>query len=266
MADPAVTGRLRSAFGAVPVWGRYAAFGLVLAASLMALGAGVASRSEDAPPRSSAVGLFTSLPLVWGESPSLAGLLDAERVPHWSRTVLERHGPLRPLDSLAPDGGALPLSLDALLVVAQPRALAPLENVALDEWVRAGGRALLFVDPMLTQASLYPIGDPRRPQDTALLSPILSHWGLELRFDAAQSGGERLVAVRGQMMPVNRSGTFVRISRESPCRIEAQGLLARCRIGRGVVLALADAALLESAGRLPARRRMLDRLLTDLAR
>lgn len=115
------------------------------------------------------VGLFTSLPLLWNEYGQLSELLQPENESHWAVAVLAERGTIRPLDRISP----MPQDL-GLLVMAQPRPLSPDENVALDQWVRGGGRVLLFADPMLTQHSHFPIGDRRRPEGTVLLSPILT--------------------------------------------------------------------------------------------
>lgn len=156
-----------------------------------------------------------------------------------------------PLDSLADAKGALPLPREDILVLAQPRPLSPQENVALDDWVRAGGRVLLFVDPMLTARSIYALGDPRRPQDMAMLSPILARWGLRLEFEEAQQAGEHFARLREGAVPVNLPGRFRPAAAPgkaaSRCGIEADGLLADCEVGAGRVVAVADAALLEEA-------------------
>lgn len=190
------------------------------------------------------MGLYSSLPIVWGEAQSVAGFLQNDES-HWALSVLRRHGKVMPLDSLASDQGELPLPYDAILVMAQPRALSPSENVALDDWVREGGRVLLFADPMLTAHSAYALGDPRRPQDVALLSPILTRWGLELQFDESQPSGERRGEVFGVAIPVNLAGRFAVTGNSRDCVLLFSGLGARCRIGEGHVLAIADAALLE---------------------
>jgi hypothetical protein len=137
------------------------------------------------------------------------------------------------------------------------------ENVALDGWVRAGGKALVFADPMLTQDSVFALGDKRRPQDVVLISPILGRWGLELRFDETQSAGLRKNAGEGVL--VSLPGQFA--SRpggvDARCAIGPEGLIARCRIGKGRVLLVADAAVLEpfeDHGRLADS---LDYLLTE---
>lgn len=242
------------------------------------------------------VGLSTSLPILWAESDDLRDLLASGAQRSWAADVLAEEGDLVPLGALADGRGQLPLSHDALLVLAQPRALAPAENVALDSWVRAGGRLLLFVDPALTQSSRYELGDPRRPQAMAMLSPILAHWGLELQFDPAEQPGERAVLLRDGSLPVNLPGRFrlMGISGdatsdrgnggvgmpeglagkngdEAPhCALEASAILADCRVDKGRVIAVADAAVLEDSddssgkGRLSMRQGALRALLLRL--
>jgi len=167
--------------------------------------------------------------------------------PHWALAVLKRHGMLQPLDSLARANGRPAMARGALLVMAQPRPLSPQENVALDGWVRGGGHVLLLADPMLTAESIFSFGDKRRPQDVVLLSPILTRWGLELQFDEDQPAGEHAADWEGARLPVNLPGRFALLDQSGKCRLLAGGLGARCTVGRGSVLALADAALLESA-------------------
>ncbi|WP_298291396.1 DUF4350 domain-containing protein [Novosphingobium sp.] len=203
------------------------------------------------------LGLFTSLPLLWSESSDLKGMLDGAEKPHWARAVLEERAQVTPLDTL------LDLSAVRHLIIAQPRPLAPEENVALDSWVRAGGAVLFFADPMLTQDSHFALGDRRRPQDVALVSPILARWGLELRFDEDQPAGERENA--GERLPVNLPGQFVARAggQDADCQIGTAGLIARCRIGKGRAVLVADAALLESGEGESAGISGLQRLLDE---
>ena len=192
------------------------------------------------------LGVFTTLPIVWNEASSPAEMLDAHQPKPWPRTALEAEFRLLPLNTL--------LKLDHLqdLLIAQPRPFAPQENVALDAWVRGGGHLLLFADPMLTAHSRFALGDPRRPQDIALLSPILAHWGLELRYDEAQPLGVREIAESRLPpnsplnLPVNLSGHWAtHPGATARCQIEQAGLVASCKIGSGHVLLVADAALFE---------------------
>lgn len=232
---------------------------IALASVLLAVALVVGRGQSAAPDRTT--GLFTTLPILWRETHDLGELLNSDAPPHWAQGALAAHGRLQPLDTLAGKSGKLPLPDRALLVMAQPRGLSPGENVALDDWVRAGGRVLLFADPMLTSESTFAIGDKRRPQDVALLSPILARWGLELQFDEDQPLGEDAVALLGGTIPVHLPGRFA--LRGRACRLLADGLAARCRIGKGVVVAVADAALFEvgTDGENAARSAMLDRLL-----
>jgi len=216
----------------------------------------VASCARGDPPVSpqhessgGAVGLFTTLPILWAETEDLAGHLRADVPPHWVLTALRRRGEVKPIDSMMPvlngDGGAAsPLEGIRLLVMAQPRALAPEENVALDAWVSAGGHLLLFADPMLTEESTYGLGDRRRPQDVVLLSPILDHWKLRLELDEDQPAGEHQVRLGPVAMPVDLPGRIAMAPDARHCSLLADAVVADCRIGRGRLMLVADAALL----------------------
>lgn len=233
-----------------------AGFALVVA---LALSACQATAERDRPGQRPVMGLMSTLPLFWAEAADVGEALAGAGETGWVREELETRYAIEPLDTL--DEGAL-AGIDRL-VLAQPRPLSPRENVALDGWLRGGGRLLLFADPMLTHHSRFPVGDPRRPQDVALLSPILAHWGLELLFDDAPAQAERQVEIEGMAVPVNLAGRF-RKAADAPCSLAASGILARCRIGKGRVLVLADAALLDDpAGDAAAsRREALGQLLT----
>ncbi|HSG34712.1 MAG TPA: ABC transporter [Sphingomonadaceae bacterium] len=211
----------------------------------LALPADRAAKREPAPGNDAPLALFTSLPLYWTESEDIGELLDDSSQLHWARRALERQEVLHPLDYLATGN----LEQYGALLVAQPRALSPEENVALDNWVRSGGRLLLFTDPLLTAESRFGLGDPRRPADVGLLSPILARWGLELTFDPDQPEGVRTAEVLGEQMPVEMAGKLVDFpvppGATSECRLLADGLAADCTIGAGGALVIADAALLD---------------------
>lgn len=246
---------------------------LRLAGALLLLSLPGCHKAPDPALHGRRIGLSTSLPILWAESDDIRDLLASGAPRSWADDALAEQGEVVPLDRLVDARGQLPLPFDSLLVMAQPRALSPQENLALDSWVRAGGRLLLFVDPMLTQPSRYALGDPRRPQAMAMLSPILAHWGLELRYDPWVQPGERAVPFAKSVLPVNLPGHFrlLGISGDSnaprgnrgmgmrgdgseganganaACMLESSGILAGCRIGKGRVLAVADAALFEDA-------------------
>ena len=195
--------------------------------------------SEEAAPKH-LVGLFSTLPIYWGEG-DMAEILDGSNSRDWVRDLIEQRFDIEPLDTVEPD------AIDGLdrIIMAQPRPLAPSENVALDNWVRAGGRLLIFADPLLTRHSDFALGDRRRPQDVVLLSPILTRWGLELRFDDAQPSEERLISASGNQYPVNLAGQFVATG-DGKCTISEAGLFAWCSVGNGRVTLMADAVILDS--------------------
>ena len=230
-----------------------------LAAALLCLPA--ACSAEDGPRADThaalpELGLMGTIPLYWGEAETMAEQLSGEGTPHWARPRLEDSYSLRLLDTLSEKELA---GLDFLLL-AQPRALSGAENVALDAWVRGGGHLLLFADPLLTGESRFGIGDRRRPQDVVLLSPILTHWGLELRFDMDQPAGFDLLATSGAPVPVNLPGSLVAVG-DGKCATLAEDVLARCEIGAGSVVVLADAALLDMYEPHPAAGAALEWLL-----
>ena len=195
--------------------------------------------SEEAAPKHP-VGLFSTLPIYWGEG-DMAAILDGSNSRDWVRDLIEQRFDIEPLDTVESD------AIDGLdrIIMAQPRPLAPSENVALDNWGRAGGRLLIFADPLLTRHSDFALGDRRRPQDVVLLSPILTRWGLELRFDDAQPSEERLISASGNQYPVNLAGQFVATG-DGKCTISEAGLFAWCSVGNGRVTLMADAAILDS--------------------
>ncbi len=236
------------------------ALAVLLVAGIAACGGSPSAEPGPKPP----IGLFTTLPIYWNEAAGVEEMLAEPGEAPWTRTAIERHFDPVPLDTLTDGAGLEKLRL---LLMAQPRALSAEENVALDEWVRAGGRVLLFADPMLTAHSRFAFGDRRRPQDVVLISPILSRWGLELEYLEEQAEGERTVAAGDVELPVNLPGRLRPTQGfDSRCQIEAQGLIARCTIGAGQAVVIADAALLEDEhGEEASRAPAFERLLANLA-
>ena len=180
--------------------------------------------------------LMTGLPLVWGEG----GPFDPASRPAAAYSALQREFAVRPIDYL----DAAALGRARLLLLAQPRLLEPAELVALDDWVRAGGRALILADPALEWPTRLPLGDLRRPPPVSLLGPLLGHWGL--RLDRAPAPGLSIRHLRDGGV-VRRLTTFSegRFAPVGPdCRTAMAGLLAACAIGGGRALLVADADLL----------------------
>jgi len=220
--------------------------------AVLALLAGLGAIAVTVPEREKpALGLLTTLPIYWAETADLGELLRDSGEPHWARAELEDAYRLIPLDTLGVLTGENAGQAPHLLFLAQPRALSPEENVALDQWVRRGGKVLVMADPMLTGHSRFALGDRRRPQDVVLISPILARWGLTLRFDLDQGQGEHVVRWGGIALPLNLAGQLEAAPEGSAapgaCTIGVKGAVADCRIGEGRAVILADAAVLEVA-------------------
>jgi hypothetical protein len=193
--------------------------------------------------------LLTSLPLVFGEQFSIeAGGSPALK-------ALETRYRVVPISV----SSEAELGKGRLLLMAQPRAQPAEDLVALDKWVRGGGRVLLLADPMLEWPSDRPLGDPLRPPPMFADTGLLAHWGLTL--DPPDERGPKGGKLGGYEILTVSPGAL-----SGHCEISANRLVAHCRIGRGRAAVVADADFLnvETLGK-PARHN-LDALLSELAR
>jgi hypothetical protein len=211
--------------------------GLVLLLSALRYG-----RSEPTTNRP-AIGLMTTLPLQWSEG-GIEADLSTEAEPHPAYARLQQQYDIVPID----DFEMLDSKSLSLLILAQPRALGPAELVKLDAWVQAGGQLLIFADPALQWGSLYPLGDKRRPLFTSLLSPLFSHWGLELVLPLTDEQPVVLREVDGVTIRTQTPGEWLvkEGSKRAACNIAPHKLLAECKIGNGRALLIADADLLDT--------------------
>jgi hypothetical protein len=227
-------------------------------ALLLMTGCGKSAPASPNEPRAErpTLGLMTSLPLYWPEGADMADLAGGRAPVPWQRGAIEQAFTLVPLDTLSSIPGLSPDSpeVDPLaglsrLAVIQPRGLAPADNVALDSWVRAGGRLLLVLDPALTGEYQAPLGDPRRPVEAAVIPPVVARWGLTVRFDEAQDAAPRTAPLGEDFAPPLPLGLAGEIALSGPatsaCTVTAQGAAALCRVGKGQVTLIADAALFE---------------------
>jgi hypothetical protein len=170
-----------------------------------------------APADRPTLALLTSLPLIFGESFGL----DGGGSPVLSR-LEERYNVLA---IGAADGPSL--KGHRLLLMAHPRAQPAAVLVELDQWVRNGGHVLLLADPKLDWPSERPLGDKLRPPPAFADTGLLKHWGLTL-----------------EAPPMDGESTAGRLSGNA-CRIDDDGLVARCKIGRGEATVVADADFLK---------------------
>lgn len=196
--------------------------------------------SPDLP----SLGLMTSLPLQWSEG-GIEAAIASEAAPHPAYARLAESYNIIPTD----DFGDLDRNRFSILLLAQPRALSPAELTKLDGWVRQGGRLLVLADPALQWGSLYSIGDKRRPLFTSLLSPLFSHWGLELVLPVTEKVPLVIVNVDGLQIRAQTLGAWqdTKTRASASCVIAETDLLADCAVGKGRALLVADADFLDAA-------------------
>lgn len=226
--------------------------GVVLLAAVALAVAAVSREPKPLPPRAPGerptLLLLTSLPLVFGEEFSL------QQSGSPVLKALETRYRVVPISVTDPGE----LAKGRLLLMAHPLAQPAEDLVALDEWVRRGGRLLLLADPMLEWPSNHPLGDRLRPPAMFMDTGLLAHWGL--RLDAPDERGPRTRKLGGfdvaTVSPGHLSGA---------CGIGSNGLVAHCAIGKGRATVVADADLLDPDRLGPAASHNLDALLEELA-
>lgn len=197
-----------------------------IAAALLAL---AACRAETAPVKPTLY-VLTSLPLLFDEGFAIGPAKGEAAV------FLREHYALKPIDlpSQLPPG--------ATLLAAQPRALPAEELVALDAWVRSGGKMLLLADPMLEWPSERAFGDRMRPPLAYADTGLLLHWGV--RLDTPEERGLVSRIYDGFELTYVSPGKMTKVG--GSCDLSADGILAMCRLGKGSATIAADADLLNT--------------------
>jgi hypothetical protein len=205
----------------------------------------ISPRPQGARP---ALLLVTSLPLVFPEEFTLEG--DGTK----ALAALESRYRVIPVGTT--DTASLRQS--RLLLMAHPLAQPAEDLVALDRWVRGGGRVLLLADPMLDWPSKRPLGDRLRPPPAFADTGLLAHWGLILEGPNDQGAKPRELGGRPILAgsPGSLSGS---------CRIGEKGFVAYCRPGKGRATIVADADFLNVETIDGEAGRNLDALLAELA-
>lgn len=195
-------------------------------------------RPAVAPAPAPATTMLTGLPLRWSASGNMGAMIAEGTRDDPALARLEAAGPVSLVDSLVdhvpPPGGTL--------LLAHPRALAPQELVAIDAFVRGGGRAVVLADALSGWPARHPLGDPRNPLVTSLLTPLLDHWGVTLGAAPVGESKAQPVDIDGARIRLFSAGRFDRLPPQ--CRAFADRRVARCRIGRGQAWLVGDADLL----------------------
>jgi hypothetical protein len=197
---------------------------LMLAVGAFAVGWAPARRETARP----VLLLLTSLPIVFGEelslqssgSPTLAKLDEKFRVIPIA-TASERE-----------------LQQGKLLLMAQPLAQPAEDLVALDDWVRRGGRLVLLADPLLERPDSRDLSDSTRPPPMFMDTGLLAHWGLRLDAPDQRGPGEAIIGER--TVSTLSSGRL-----HGSCAISSDKVVARCTIGSGVAVVIADADFID---------------------
>ena len=206
---------------------RALAFAVMLAA-IAIIGFAELRGTRALPPRPDAkrptLLLLTSLPILFGEDFSL------EQSGSPALTALQARYRVVPISVTDP----AELAKGRMLLMAQPQAEPPEDLVALDQWVRRGGKLLLLADPMLEWPSRRPLGDRLRPPVMFMDTGLLAHWGL--RLDAPDSRGPKPAMIGGMRATTISPGKLF-----GRCRITTDQVVAHCEIGRGRVTVIADA-------------------------
>lgn len=192
--------------------------------------------------------LITSLPIIFNEDFSLKG---------GGSPVLKKLGEayrVSPISVTSPSE----LAIGNLLLMAHPQAQTAENLVALDDWVRRGGRVLILADPLLEWPSKRPLGDPLRPSPMFMDTGLLAHWGL--RLDAPRERGEQIRNLGSYRIVTVSPGHLA-----GTCDVRDDGLEARCTIGKGHAIIVADADFLNTPALGPGAGHNLDALMEQLA-
>ena len=176
--------------------------------------------------------LLTSLPIVFPERFAL----DAAPSPTFQ--ALQGRYEVKPISVT----DTASLNGHRLLLLVQPRAQPAESLVQLDSWVRGGGRLVLLADPALQWPSDRPLGDPLRPPFAFADTGLLEHWGL--RLDSPAQLGPSRVKAGGLALESYAAGKMAATS--AGCGVSDDGLVGRCRVGRGRVTVIADADFIDA--------------------
>ena len=207
-----------------------------------------AQRAPRTAAEKPALMILTTLPLLFPEDFTLQGGGSK------ALTALETRYRVVPIGTT----DAASLKQGQLLLLAHPMAQTAEALVDLDRWVREGGRVLLLADPRLDWPSERPLGDKLRPPPSFADTGLLKHWGLTL--EASAESGPQLRTIGGNEIVTASSGTLA-----GACEIEGGGFVARCRLGKGRAVVIADADFLNVEDLDGPTDSNLDVLLAELA-
>ena len=120
------------------------------------------------------VALLTALPLRFGPGGMMA-FAQGQGRPYVLYDQLQQFFDVTDLE---PTFTAIPADTDVLLIV-HPPALDERQLYAIDQFVLAGGRAAIFLDPY-SEAAAPTAGGPQGPPESSDLAPLMAAWGVTL--------------------------------------------------------------------------------------
>jgi ABC-type uncharacterized transport system involved in gliding motility auxiliary subunit len=136
------------------------------------------------------IGLITSLPVDGGMTPGMGGMQGTPTPPWQIMNQMRDFFEVERLDMEIEEIGE---DID-VLVLAQPDGLSEVAAYTIDQWVLAGGQAIVFVDPNLESGSNPAGGIPGGAGDIANAKKLIEAWGLSLEEGVV--AGDLRAAVR----------------------------------------------------------------------
>ena len=138
------------------------------------------------------IGLLTGLPIN-GMGPQAA--LRGVSAPAWA--VMEQVEKLFEVQTIEADAAQIPEEVDVLLLV-HPKQLGDSTLYAIDQFVLAGGRALVFIDPHSESEQAPPQAMPMLPATRkSELAKLFTAWGVE--SDPEKVVGDLQIAAKVRM-------------------------------------------------------------------
>jgi ABC-type uncharacterized transport system involved in gliding motility auxiliary subunit len=138
-------------------------------------------------PKKPVIGIISSLPLETG-SGGMAAMLQGQAQPFMIYEELSQAYTTKTIeqnfDRIPPDV--------SMLVIAHPPPLAPKQQYAIDQYVLAGGHALIFLDPMSEIAQAAQGGGQGMAPSSSDMKDLLKAWGVD--YDSSKVVLDRALA------------------------------------------------------------------------
>jgi len=140
-----------------------------------------------ATPKKPVIGILSSLPLETG-SGGMAAMLQGQAQPYMIYEELNQTYTTKMIDQ---NFDRIPADV-SMLVIAHPPPLPPRQLYAIDQYVLAGGHALVFVDPMSEVATAAQGGGQITAPSSSDMKPLFLAWGVN--YDASKMVLDRQLA------------------------------------------------------------------------